>query len=65
MQIRLTRWLVEDGARVKAGDAVCIVESDNATQEVEAFETGILRRLKQEGDLMDSPRDVPFRLDPP
>jgi 2-oxoglutarate dehydrogenase E2 component (dihydrolipoamide succinyltransferase) len=64
MEIRLTQWLVEDGARIKAGEVVCIVESDKATQEIEAFEAGILRRLEREGDVIASPQDLPFRINP-
>ena len=64
MEVRLVQWLIEDGPRVKPGDVVCIVESEKSTQEMEAFEPGILRHLKREGDLIVSPHDVPFRIDP-
>jgi pyruvate dehydrogenase E2 component (dihydrolipoamide acetyltransferase) len=37
------QWLIPDGAPVKPGDLIFTVESDKATQEVEAFEHGILR----------------------
>lgn len=36
-------WLKKDGEEVKAGDLLFTVESDKATQEVESFESGILR----------------------
>ncbi len=36
-------WLKADGAAVQTGDLIFTVESDKATQEVEAFENGILR----------------------
>ena len=36
-------WLKQDGETVKAGDLLFTVESDKATQEVEAFDQGILR----------------------
>lgn len=36
-------WLKEDGETVHAGDLLFTVESDKATQEVEAFDSGILR----------------------
>ncbi|MFN8492421.1 MAG: 2-oxo acid dehydrogenase subunit E2 [Caldilineaceae bacterium] len=37
------QWLKQDGASVKTGDLLFTVESDKATQEVEAFDHGILR----------------------
>lgn len=37
------QWLKQDGETVKAGDLLFTVESDKATQEVEAFDQGILR----------------------
>lgn len=36
-------WLKEDGAAVKTGDLLFTVEGDKASQEVESFESGILR----------------------
>ena len=36
-------WLKADGERVASGDLLFTVESDKATQEVETFESGILR----------------------
>ena len=36
-------WLKKDGDEVKSGDLLFTVESDKATQEVESFDTGILR----------------------
>ena len=36
-------WLKADGEHVAAGDLLFTVESDKATQEVESFESGILR----------------------
>lgn len=64
MEFRLTQWLIEDGAHVKTGDVLCIVESEKATQELQAFESGILRHLKKEGEII-SPDDPPCRIDPP
>lgn len=37
------QWLKQDGDNVKTGDLLFTVESDKATQEVEAFDQGILR----------------------
>jgi pyruvate dehydrogenase E2 component (dihydrolipoamide acetyltransferase) len=39
----LLQWLKPDGSPVRAGEAIYIVESDKAEQEVEAFDSGILR----------------------
>jgi pyruvate dehydrogenase E2 component (dihydrolipoamide acetyltransferase) len=48
-------WLKRDGDAVRAGDLVFTVEGDKATQEIEAFESGILRlppNAPQPGDLV-------------
>jgi pyruvate dehydrogenase E2 component (dihydrolipoamide acetyltransferase) len=48
-------WLKRDGDPVQAGDLVFTVEGDKATQEIEAFESGILRlppNAPQPGDLV-------------
>ncbi len=39
----LVEWLKKDGDAVNAGDILFTVESDKALQEVEAFDSGILR----------------------
>lgn len=36
-------WLKQDGEPIKAGDFLFTVEGDKATQEIEAFDSGILR----------------------
>lgn len=36
-------WLKQDGEAIKAGDFLFTVEGDKATQEIEAFDSGILR----------------------
>lgn len=36
-------WLKQDGDEIEAGDLLFTVETDKATQEIEAFEGGILR----------------------
>lgn len=36
-------WLKQDGETVRAGDLLFTVEGDKATQEIEAFDSGILR----------------------
>lgn len=39
----LAEWLKEDGDQVEIGDFLFSVEGDKATQEIEAFDAGILR----------------------
>ena len=38
----LTKWLVNEGATVKAGDVIAEIETDKATMEVEAVDEGKL-----------------------
>lgn len=50
--MRLTAWLVEEGARVEAGQALFELESDKATQECEAEAAGWVRHeLEPEADV--------------
>jgi pyruvate/2-oxoglutarate dehydrogenase complex dihydrolipoamide acyltransferase (E2) component len=46
----LVRWYKADGEVVRAGDVICEIETDMASQELTAWDTGILRRLKKVGD---------------
>ncbi len=39
----LDEWVKNDGEQVQAGDIIFVVESDKALQEIEAFDSGILR----------------------
>ncbi len=41
----LDEWVKQDGEEVQAGDIIFVVESDKALQEIEAFDSGILRIL--------------------
>ncbi|MCA9413729.1 MAG: lipoyl domain-containing protein, partial [Candidatus Omnitrophica bacterium] len=46
-------WLKEDGERVEVGDPLFVLESDKATTDVEAVDSGILRippDTPQQGD---------------
>ncbi|MFM1551395.1 MAG: biotin/lipoyl-containing protein, partial [Lentisphaeria bacterium] len=38
-----TQWLKSEGEHVEEGESLYELESDKATQEVEGFDTGILR----------------------
>jgi pyruvate dehydrogenase E2 component (dihydrolipoamide acetyltransferase) len=44
--IKLIRWLVKPGQSVKRGQAVCEIETDKATSEVESITTGILKEVR-------------------
>ena len=46
----LVKWLKKEGDAVKSGDILAEVETDKATMDLEAFDSGILRKiLIQEG----------------
>lgn len=47
----LVEWLVEDGARVKAGDAIYSLETDKVEMEIEAPCAGILSRVGVAGEV--------------
>jgi pyruvate dehydrogenase E1 component beta subunit len=41
----LTKWLIEEGQEVKAGDVIAEIETDKATMEVEAVDEGKLSKI--------------------
>ena len=41
---KVTGWLLEDGSKINAGDAILEVETDKIAGSVEAHEAGVLRR---------------------
>lgn len=51
----IARWLRDDGALVTADEPICELETEEATVEFEAPETGILRRLAKAGDKVGTP----------
>lgn len=51
-EVRLVRWLVQEGDSVKKGDLLCEVENDKTTMEVESFAGGSVLRLFGEPDSM-------------
>lgn len=51
-EARVSRWLVEDGAEVTAGQLVVEVETDKATVEIEAQSAGVLRIVAREGAIV-------------
>ncbi len=48
-EVTLTTWLKEDGDFVEEGDILCEIESDKATVELPAEESGVLARSVDEG----------------
>jgi 2-oxoglutarate dehydrogenase E2 component (dihydrolipoamide succinyltransferase) len=59
----IARWYQPDGAFVVVDQPVCELETDNASADVPASATGILRHLAQVGDAVTLTR--PFmRIDP-
>ena len=51
-EAKVSRWLVEDGDAVAAGQLLVEVETDKATVEIEAPEAGLLRIVAQEGAIV-------------
>ncbi len=41
-EVRLIKWLKQEGEAVKKGDALCELETDKAATELESFVEGIL-----------------------
>ncbi|MFB6355191.1 MAG: biotin/lipoyl-containing protein, partial [bacterium] len=47
----IVKWFVDEGDEVEMGDVIAEVETDKATMEVEAFESGVLlKKVAREGD---------------
>ena len=53
-EVKLIRWLVKPGDAVVKGQALCEVENDKTTMEVESFAAGTVLRLAGEPDSMIS-----------
>jgi pyruvate/2-oxoglutarate dehydrogenase complex dihydrolipoamide acyltransferase (E2) component len=47
----LAEWLVDDGASVKEGDPIYVLETDKAAQEIEAPASGSLVRKAEPGNV--------------
>src|SRR5246127_2390666 len=41
----LVKWIKKEGDAVKSGDILAEVETDKATMDLEAFDSGILRKI--------------------
>lgn len=58
-EIRIAKWLVNEGAGVKRGDVLAEIETDKATVELESIAKGILlTQLVPEGGLAESGQPV-------
>ena len=51
-EVKLIRWLVKEGDKVQKGQALCEVENDKTTMEVESFASGTVLRLNGEPESM-------------
>ena len=56
----LVKWIKKEGDAVKSGDVLAEVETDKATMDLEAFDSGILRKIigdrRHEGSGADADR---------
>jgi pyruvate/2-oxoglutarate dehydrogenase complex dihydrolipoamide acyltransferase (E2) component len=46
----LTKWLIDDGASVEAGEVLYILETDKVENEIAAPASGVLKRGGDEGE---------------
>ncbi|MFX0595304.1 2-oxo acid dehydrogenase subunit E2 [Melissospora conviva] len=46
----ITEWLVQEGEKVEIGDALVVIETSKAAEEIASTDTGMLRRLRREGE---------------
>jgi pyruvate dehydrogenase E2 component (dihydrolipoamide acetyltransferase) len=54
-EVKLTKWLVEEGQDIKRGQALCEVETDKSNMELESFESGsVLKLLAEPGQIIPS-----------
>ncbi len=52
-ELRLIRWMVQEGQEVKRGDPLCEVESDKSVMPLESFESGtLLKRFVAEDTIV-------------
>jgi len=49
----LAEWVVEDGATVKEGDVIYILETDKTSRDIEAPASGTLRHKAKAGETYD------------
>ena len=58
----LSKWLVNEGDQVKAGDVIAEIETDKATMEVEAVDEGIVEKLLYKEGENNIPVNKPIAL---
>lgn len=62
--VKLSQWYKPNGAVVRAGEVICLIESDRTSLEVEADRDGVLLHLKAAGDEFLLPATKFVRIDP-
>ena len=58
----LTKWLVDEGQKVRPGDVIAEIETDKATMEVEAVDEGFIEKLLYEEGDSNIPVNKPIAL---
>lgn len=53
-EVKVLRWLVEEGQKVKRGQPLCEVETDKTTMELESFENGTVIKINVKPDTIVS-----------
>jgi pyruvate dehydrogenase E1 component beta subunit len=61
-QGKLTKWLVNEGDKVKSGQVLAEIETDKATMEVEAVDEGTIAKLLVSGGTSDVAVNTPIAL---
>ncbi len=59
---KLFKWLKEEGDSIEPGDAVAEIETDKATMEVEAVDSGILQKILVAEETEGVPVNTPIAL---
>lgn len=61
-EVKIAEWLVADGQNVNKGDIVCLIETDKATNEIEAPASGKLSRSADIEDIREVGAEIGFIL---
>ena len=59
---KLGKWLKREGDRIEAGDILAEIETDMATMEIEAVESGVLQQILVREGAENVPVDTPIAL---
>ncbi len=59
---KLFKWLKEEGDTIEPGDAVAEIETDKATMEVEAVDSGVLQKILVAEETEGVPVNTPIAL---